>query len=205
MEPDIAKFKSRINRFLIDRMLSQGSRSREMVFDVVYPALKKMRKLLGSAVEGQLSIGAGNWHGNDTAWRMTADLARIILYADREGKIRETPQRRFFSIVDGIIAGESEGPLASTPKLCGVLLGGDNLLAVDLVGTRLMGFEWRKVKYLKWLVEESPQPLDIKFPADDIEIFSNIPKWCSLMHNPQISDLNFEPHSGWKGYIEIER
>jgi uncharacterized protein (DUF362 family) len=203
-EPAIAKTKARMNRLLIDHLLSSQSPVRERVFDLIYRAYCWIKPILGDIAKSRVSVDGGNWYGNDTAWRMVADLARIVLYADRDGRIQDTVQRRFFSVVDGIIGGEKEGPLAPIPKPCGVLIAGDNLLAVDLVGTRLMGFDWRKVKYLRWLVEDSPHPMGVKHPETDIEICSNIPEWVDMMKDPQVRDLDFEPHPGWRGYIELK-
>lgn len=94
--------------------------------------------------------------------------------------------------------------MVPTPKPRGVLMAGDNLLAVDLVCTRMMGFDWRKVKYLRWLVEESPRPMGIKHPGIEIEVCSNVPEWFALMRDREIPSLCFEPHPGWKGHIEIK-
>lgn len=204
-EPASAKRKARAVRFLIDRLIASKLPFGEEIFDSLRSTYKRIKPLLGLSNSPRLSVEAGNWFGNDTAWRMTADLARIVIYADCEGKIQNSPQRRFFSVIDGIISGEKEGPLAPTPKHCGVLLAGDNLLAVDIVGTRLMGFDWQKVKYLRWLVERHPILMSIKHPQSDIEIRSNISSWDSLMINYETPDLNFEPHPGWKGHIEITR
>jgi hypothetical protein len=55
----------------------------------------------------------GSWEGNDTIWRTTLDLHDIVLHADREGRMHDTPQRRCLALVDGIIAGEGEGPRAT--------------------------------------------------------------------------------------------
>ncbi len=204
-EPVVARVKAGAARLLIDHLLARQSPTRERMFELIHSAYSRVKPFLGPFGEGRTSVDGGNWHGNDTAWRMAADLARIILYADQDGHIQDTVQRRFFSIVDGIIGGEKEGPLASTPKPCGVLIAGDDLLAVDLVGTRLMGFDWHKVKYLQWLIEQSPQPMGVKHPETDIEICSNVPAWSGLMQDPKIPDLGFEPHPGWKGSIEFER
>jgi uncharacterized protein (DUF362 family) len=57
----------------------------------------------------------GSWEGNDTLWRTILDLNRILFFADREGRLRGEPQRRYLAIVDGIVAGEGEGPLGATP------------------------------------------------------------------------------------------
>ena len=148
---------------------------------------------------------AGEWHGNDTAWRMTADLARIVLFADRQGILRDTPQRRFFSVIDGIIGGEGDGPLAPDPRPAGVLLASDNLLAADLAASRLMGFDWRKLRYLDWLVRNASILMGISEPAEEIEIRSNVVSWESLLRDPDSPDLGFAPPRGWRGALELTR
>ena len=91
----------------------------------------------------------GSWWGNDTIWRTLIDLARILFFWDiKTGKIENEQQRAFFTIVDAVIAGEGEGPLAPTPKYAGLLIGGFNPVAVDIVGARLMGFDYNKIPAL---------------------------------------------------------
>ncbi len=85
-------------------------------------------------------IMEGSWDGNDTVWRTVLDLNQILFYADRDGLLMDAPQRRYLAIVDGIIAGEGEGPLASTPRHEGVLIGGTDPVLVDLASTRAMGY-----------------------------------------------------------------
>jgi uncharacterized protein (DUF362 family) len=82
----------------------------------------------------------GSWEGNDTIWRTTLDLHDLVLHADRSGRVHDTPQRRYLAFVDGIIAGEGEGPLAATPRHAGLLCAARDPVLLDLVGTRLMGF-----------------------------------------------------------------
>ena len=80
----------------------------------------------------------GSWEGNDTIWRTVLDLNRILFYADRDGRLADRPQRRYLAIVDGIIAGEGEGPLASTPRPAGLLVAGRDPVLVDLACVRAM-------------------------------------------------------------------
>jgi uncharacterized protein (DUF362 family) len=54
-----------------------------------------------------------------------------------------------FAIVDGIVGMEGNGPLQGQAKNSGVLLFGDDLVAVDATAARLMKIEPRKVKYLE--------------------------------------------------------
>ncbi|WP_050436296.1 DUF362 domain-containing protein [Chondromyces crocatus] len=83
----------------------------------------------------------GSWEGNRTLWRTILDLNRILLFADRAGKLRDAPQRRYLSIVDGVVAGEGEGPLGATPVEAGLLVGGTHPALVDAVATRCMGLD----------------------------------------------------------------
>jgi uncharacterized protein (DUF362 family) len=53
-----------------------------------------------------------------------------------------------FSIVDGIVGMEGYGPLLGTAKKAGVLVMGDNALAVDATAARIMGVEPGLVDYM---------------------------------------------------------
>jgi uncharacterized protein (DUF362 family) len=53
-----------------------------------------------------------------------------------------------FAIVDGIIGMEGNGPIQGTPKACGLLILGDDPVAVDATCCRVMGLLPGKVKYL---------------------------------------------------------
>ena len=87
----------------------------------------------------------GSWQGNDTIWRTTLDLCHILHHADRAGRLADRPQRRHLAIIDGIVAGEGEGPLAATPRHAGLVVAGSDPVLADLVATRLMGFDPRRV------------------------------------------------------------
>jgi uncharacterized protein (DUF362 family) len=53
-----------------------------------------------------------------------------------------------FAIVDGIVGMEGNGPIQGTPKACGVLVLGNDPVAVDATCCRVMGLLPEKVKYL---------------------------------------------------------
>jgi uncharacterized protein (DUF362 family) len=91
----------------------------------------------------------GSWQGNRTLWRTILDLNRILFFADREGHVRGTPQRRYLTIVDGIVAGEGEGPLGATPVAAGLLIGGFDPSLVDAVACEAMGFEPMKIPLVR--------------------------------------------------------
>src|SRR5262249_2514797 len=144
-------------------------------FKRVFPLLGPMRrpiagplKALGKRIfgatnpdeeGGDCTIRSGNWHGNDTVWRMVHDLNRILLYSDDEGNMEGHPVRGFFSFVDGIVGGEGNGPLDASPREAGVVIAGANAVAVDLACARLMGFDGEKIPMLRRALENHAFPL----------------------------------------------
>jgi len=127
-------------------------------FRSLFPLLGPLRgiiakplKAIGTNIFGDTNsntIRSGNWYGNDTTWRMVIDLNRILMYADKNGNLQDSPARRIFCIVDGIVGGEGNGPLDPTPKPAGIVLAGMNPVAVDLVCARLMGFDYKRLPVL---------------------------------------------------------
>ncbi len=55
-----------------------------------------------------------------------------------------------FSIVDGVVSMEGNGPIKGTPVEHNVVFSGPDFVAVDRIGTELMGIEWEKVGYLQY-------------------------------------------------------
>jgi len=56
--------------------------------------------------------------------------------------------RPAFAIVDAVVAMEGDGPIMGTPKPCGFLAMGSDLVAVDSTCARIMGFEPARIPYL---------------------------------------------------------
>jgi hypothetical protein len=142
---------------------------------------------------------AGGWHGNDTIPRTISDLNRILFYADKHGRMADGKQRKMFVVVDGIVAGEREGPLVPGPKRCGVLVAGYDPVETDLVCSRIMGFDYRKMPTFRYAMQAHKYPLYDGKP-ESIEIRSGR---CSTFDGiSQAYDCDFEPAAGWKGFIE---
>ncbi|MEO8426283.1 MAG: DUF362 domain-containing protein [Verrucomicrobiota bacterium] len=159
--------------------------------------LKKVGRLYFGST--QKVVRSGNWHGNDTCWRMVLDLNRCLFYFDGSGERRKKPLR-YLAVVDGIIGGEGNGPMAPDPKPCGVIIAGMHPVAVDCVAATLMGFDWRKLRLLKNCFEMRELNF-VPFQPDEIEVVSNKPAWTGKLD--QIVDtFNFRPHFGWVGAIE---
>jgi uncharacterized protein (DUF362 family) len=81
----------------------------------------------------------GGWVGNDTTWRMSMDIARILKYSDKTGALCDNERRKIIGFIDGIISGEGRGPLAPTAKPYGYLSYSDDIVSGDYVAACFMG------------------------------------------------------------------
>lgn len=102
--------------------------------------MELLHYLLSNALRRLGVICGGAWHGNDTTWRMVLDLVKIMQYGDSAGALHESVQRRHLALIDGIVGGEGNGPLAPRPVDCGTLIFSDDLALADRIAWRLMGY-----------------------------------------------------------------
>ncbi len=193
----------RLERWMYDHLLARQNVALEYVHRSMYWLHGKLIKPFGITVSREKRmLDAGNWHGNDSAWRMVADLLKIFYFADGQGRMHDDKQRRCFSIVDGVIGGQNNGPLSPDPKPAGVLLGGENVLAVDLAATRLMGLDPLKLKIFKAVLNDPNFDYGIHEPAG-VEIVGGEDRWDRCFDDSEDRFFNFKPHPGWVGHIEI--
>ncbi len=165
--------------------------------------LSRLAVRSGRAAFGDTSkvIRSGNWYGNDTLWRTVVDLNKVLFHFDGEGRERRGP-RRYLTLVDGIVAGEGDGPSSSDRKEAGVIVAGLNPVAVDTVCAVIMGFDFTKVPLLRnaWAVTRYPL---VCFGPREVLCRSNRPEWSDDLAGVQnAAHLAFRPHKGWMGHIE---
>ncbi|MBS3946364.1 MAG: DUF362 domain-containing protein [Melioribacter sp.] len=91
---------------------------------------------------------SAGWYGNDTTWRMVMDLNLIAKYGRLDGTISAEPQRMIYSLCDGIVGGQGDGPLLPEPLALGVLGFTNNSLNMDIVMATLMRFDCQKIPLL---------------------------------------------------------
>ena len=166
-------------------------------------------KYLYNMVFGKSYVGNtiryGEWHGNDTIWRTLLDLNKIILYCNKDGNMQDTVQRKYYCVVDGILAGEGNGPLTPDKKECGVIMFGDNPVVIDTVAATIMGFNYKKIPSVRNAYSVAGWPLT-NFNVEDILITSN----NDAFNSKKISEIrekdtfNFRPHHGWVGKVELD-
>ena len=163
------------------------------------PVKKAGRLFFGDT---QQVVRSGNWHGNDTCWRMVLDLNKCLFFFDGSGQPRKKPLR-YLTVVDGIVGGEGNGPMSPDARPCGVILAGTHPVAVDCVAATLMGFEWQKLRLLK----NSFQMRELNFASfqpGEIEVVSDKPAWRGKLDHLETA-FSFRPHFGWIGAIENTR
>lgn len=163
----------------------------------LFVPVKKIGRLIFG--DTQTVVRSGNWHGNDTCWRMALDLNKCFFYFDGSGQRRRKPVR-YLAVVDGIVGGEGNGPMSPDAKPCGVILAGTHPVAVDCVAATLMGFDWEKLRLLKNSFQMRELNF-VSFTRGEIAVVSDNSAWSGTLDQLE-STFHFRPHFGWVGAIE---
>jgi len=189
-------------------LLQKRSRFLFRMARTIWQGIKKTRGIQTVGTRRNLSqggmyIGAGEWNGNDSIWRMVYDLNYILRYADSSGVVRKgASQRRVLNILDGIVSGEGNGPLQPLPVESGILVASENPFLVDFVMAKLMGFDWRKLSVLSH---------HQRFADGVLGDFD--PEGFQVMVNGQESNRGvdavpvlktFLAPPGWQGHVELD-
>jgi uncharacterized protein (DUF362 family) len=102
--------------------------------------------------------------------------------------------------VDGIVAGEGEGPLKPSPVLAGTVIFSDDPVAADVTCAQLMGYEPDRIPLLSFAMNSSIDlPLRSWTSCSvqwDQKTFSDFRAIPSLLPWP------FRTPKGWTGTIE---
>jgi len=88
-----------------------------------------------------------NWVGVvNQKWRMHhhGDEEHIARFMDIM-----TVSRPTLCVVDALIAGEGDGPIANLPRWCGCILASTDPVATDVAIARLMGRDWTKLGFAR--------------------------------------------------------
>jgi uncharacterized protein (DUF362 family) len=126
--------------FALDRQNQSDSFGSGRVWHQLAVGLDRISTLMGDRLGVE-----GSWSGNDTIWRTCLDLNRILLYGSAGGALHDAPQRRVVHLVDAVIAGQGDGPLAPVPLPLNMIVAGNNAAAVDWAGALLLGYDPLKV------------------------------------------------------------
>jgi uncharacterized protein (DUF362 family) len=162
---------------------------------------------LETALRGDDFVRSGNWYGNRTTWRMCLDLNRCLYYSDAGGLHLDAPApvRTVLSVMDAIVGGEGQGPLAPRDVCVGAVLASTDPVALDLVAIRLMGFDEGRIPKLREAMrDEGPRVTSVRSPEDVsvVEIDAADCKARERSLQEIVCERPFAPHSGWRNHIE---
>ena len=158
------------------------------------------RRSSTSSMPADFYVVGGSWHGNQTVWRMIYDLNLVLQRADRRGLLQPSPQRATVTIVDGLVAGEGDGPLKARPRDTNMMFAGRDSFAIDTTLSWMMGFDPGAIPMLSRRREYLGAGwggfdlLDLRICVDDVE--------QRLLDCPL--NFHFAPAPGWLGHIERE-
>lgn len=182
----------------VDVLASRGKDSVASAFIWVRRAFTGIWK-----ITSRDKFSEGSWYGNDTIWRTTIDLNRILIYANKCGTMCPAPQRGLLVIGDLILSGEGEGPLEPNPKPVGIIAAAKDAVAFDAAIAALMGFDSKKIVTIREARTAAKYNL-LGVHIDQVKISSN----DSALHGRLVRDLSYadslkyRPSRGWVGNIE---
>ena len=192
----------------LDRLRSAATEvARAMLSRGVGTRLVRWVRRAENAARGDAFIRSGNWHGNQTTWRMCLDLNRCLYYSDAQGGHFEAPApvRTVLTVLDGVVAGEGEGPLAPRDVPLGAVLAATDPIALDLAALRLMGFDERKIAKVREPMADTDLRVTAVREPSDVRVFETgsddeSPRERAL--DQITADRVFDAHPGWRGHIE---
>ena len=159
------------------------------------------------AVRGKDFIRSGNWHGNRTTWRMCVDLNRCLYYSNAKGEDFEAPEpiRKVLTVMDAIIAGEGDGPLAPTNVPLGSVIAATDPIALDLVALRLMGFDEQNIPKIREPMADQRLRITSVSNPEDVVVYE-VDARTHEVHRRPLNEIRCEhvflAHRGWIGHIE---
>ena len=109
------------------------------------------------------------------------------------------------TVIDGVVAGEGEGPLAPLDVPLGVVLAATDPIALDLAAVRLMGFDEERLPKLREPMRDTGLRVTaVRSPAD-VEVCEVDPSGFGEQRR-SLDEIEarrpFAPHSGWRGHVE---
>ena len=138
------------------------------------------------------SLG-GAWYGNDTVWRMVLDLNRIAIHGKADGSLSTSRQRDIFSLCDGIIGGQGDGPLRPDPLPLGMISFSGNSALTDACMAAIMRLNVSRIPLVTNAIRSSEDT-----------------KWNIVLNNEKVSmndlkkySISAAPPPGWADYLEM--
>jgi uncharacterized protein (DUF362 family) len=112
--------------------------------------------------------------------------------------------RRALHVIDGIVAGEGEGPLAPRDRPLGAIVAATDPLALDLACVRIMGFDERRIPKVREALAATELPIGGLRSADELQVVlaDAEGRTREVALAALAPERSFLPHSGWRGHLE---
>ena len=109
------------------------------------------------------------------------------------------------TVIDGVIAGEGEGPLAPRDFPLGVVIAATDPIALDLVALRLMGFDEGNLPKISRPIGDSDLRITEVRSLKDVAVFEvqadNYQRQQRRLDEIECERV-FRAHPGWTGHSE---
>jgi uncharacterized protein (DUF362 family) len=170
------------------------------------PQLYRRARSAGTALLGdsESTVRNGNWHGNDTTWRMALDLNRALLFGNPTGSMRPgdpSSRKHYLSIVDGVIGGEGNGPLCPDPVESEVIIAGTDPAAVDATCAQLMGFPVERLPLVRNAFGGHRWPISLTQLEDVMVNDDRVGGSIGIAEVTAAIAGGFRPHFGWDEHL----
>ena len=189
----------------LERAGARGLRKLNRLVPALGPVVHGRARAAGAKLFGETEevVRSGNWHGNDTCWRMCLDLNKLVLYGRPDGTLGRV-RRRYLVLADGLVAGEGAGPMNPDPVLAGLLLFGTDAASVDAAAATLMGFDPERIPLVReaFGTGRSGQAVSVGTDWRQVVLRSNVARWDGRQLPDVEETFHFAPHFGWRGMIE---
>ena len=195
-------WRMRLERRL-ERVGARGLRKLNRMVPALGPVVHGRARAAGAKLFGETEevVRSGNWHGNDTCWRMCLDLNKLVIYGRADGTLGRA-RRRYLVLADGLVAGEGAGPMNPDPVLAGLLLFGTDAASVDAAAATLMGFDAERIPLVRGAFRTVGHAVSVGTDWRQVTLRSNVGHWDGR-HLPEVSEtFHFAPHFGWRGMME---
>jgi uncharacterized protein (DUF362 family) len=103
---------------------------------------------------------------NDIFWRAILDMNKIVLYADENGVMQPTQQRKYLTVIDAIQAKEVKNWGSGDGVDTHVVLASVNPVAADAVGCRVMGYKYNLIPSIGKANQEDIHPVGTNNPEN---------------------------------------
>lgn len=199
------QFASNTSSTIIESKITMLAKNLVVKFKFLSPLLVPLKKVAILVWgDNRSTARSGGWYGNDTLWRTIIDLNKVLLYSDEKGVLKEDikeNRKRYIGIVDGILAGQGNGPVEPDEIKAGVVICGTNPVAIDCVAAKIMNFDYKKIPQIVNAFRSKKYNLIEMQYKDIVCVYNQKEKIISEFEYPY---MKWNAPQGWVGHIEMD-